>query len=104
MVNRSQKTKEVALQSACNLTADLPSGETNVILIIILKVIDHVLYFLKLFQACKDATILHLIPALLPPTVLMSGKKKAWKPTIAESQEAFISHVKVFEILDVHFS
>ncbi|XP_071629107.1 uncharacterized protein [Temnothorax longispinosus] len=45
----------------------------------------------------RDAALLSLIPVLCPSNVRLKipGGKKIWRPTIAESMDAFICHIKV---------
>ncbi|XP_032689892.1 uncharacterized protein LOC116853124 [Odontomachus brunneus] len=46
---------------------------------------------------CRNAALLSLIPVLCPSNVRLkiSGRKKTWRPTIAESIDAFICHIKI---------
>lgn len=54
---------------------------------------------------CKNAALLSLIPILCPSNARIKtpGDKKTWRPTIAESIDAFICHIKVRYLFVINF-
>lgn len=58
--------------------------------------------FIKLCLLAEEiaATVLVLLPALLPPRPVSTQKmkKKKWRPSIAEGRRAFIDLQKVFVV------
>lgn len=53
--------------------------------------------FFLYYTERRDTALLSLIPVLCPSNVRLRipGGSKIWRPTIAESMNAFICHIKV---------
>lgn len=57
------------------------------------------------FAECRNAALLSLIPVLCPSNIrLRIGGHKIWRPTIVESIDSFICHIKVkyLQLIEFH--